>query len=110
MIKEGERTLLMALTNVKDSPVTLAQASPQIEQFLYQKKSKDAADGLLKSLRAAAKIEYLNKGSASASASASATASAPAAAASAASEAAASAAGSASAKTDAQKAVDAGFK
>ena len=108
MIKEGERTLLMALTNVKDSPVTLEQATPQIEQFLYQKKSKDAADGLLKSLRAAAKIEYLNgggKASASASASAAASVAVPASAA-----ASSAASGEASGKTEAQKAVDAGFK
>jgi EpsD family peptidyl-prolyl cis-trans isomerase len=118
MIKEGERTLLMALTGIKDSPLTLEQASPQIEQFLFQKKSKEAADSLIKGLRSTAKIDYLNKaGSAAASASASA---ASASAASAAPTASAPATGSAApasasaaaapAKTDAQKAVDAGFK
>jgi EpsD family peptidyl-prolyl cis-trans isomerase len=61
LIREGERTLLLALAEVKDSPVTLETATPQIEQFLYNKKNKEAADSELARLRAAAKIEYLNK-------------------------------------------------
>lgn len=61
IIREGDRTLLIALADIKDSPVTLAQATPQIEQFLFNKKSKEAADAELKRLRAQAKIEYLNK-------------------------------------------------
>lgn len=61
IVREGDRTLLISLANVKDSSVTLAQATPQIEQFLFAKKNKDAADAELKRLRAQAKIEYLNK-------------------------------------------------
>ena len=61
IIREGDRTLLIALADIKDSPVTLAQATPQIEQFLFNKKTKEAADAELKRLRAQAKIEYLNK-------------------------------------------------
>jgi EpsD family peptidyl-prolyl cis-trans isomerase len=84
LIREGERTLLLSLAEVKDSPVTLETATPQIEQFLYNKKNKEAADSELARLRAAAKIEYLNKvvgvkgAGASAVASASASASAAA--------------------------------
>ena len=82
IIREGDRTLLIALADIKDSPVTLAQAAPQIEQFLFNKKNKEAADAELKRLRASAKIEYLNKtdkpASASASASAAVAASVPA--------------------------------
>ena len=84
IIREGERTLLIALADVKDTPVTLAQAAPQIEQFLFNKKSKDAADAELKRLRATAKIEYFNQGSktpAAATAPASTASSPPAAAA-----------------------------
>ena len=55
--------MLIALADVKDTPVTLAQAAPQIEQFLFNKKSKEAADAELKRLRATAKIEYFNQGS-----------------------------------------------
>lgn len=61
IIREGDRTLLISLADIKDSPVTLAQAAPQIEQFLFNKKNKDAADAELARLRAAAKIEYMNK-------------------------------------------------
>ncbi|MEG1323494.1 MAG: EpsD family peptidyl-prolyl cis-trans isomerase [Janthinobacterium sp.] len=77
IVREGDRTLLISLADVKDSPVTLTQAAPQIEQFLFNKKSKDAADAEVKRLRALAKIEYLNKKDA---ASASAAASVPVAA------------------------------
>ncbi len=70
IVREGERTLLISLADIKDSPVVLAQATPQIEQFLFNKKNKDAAQAELKRLRASAKIEYLNKTEKSASASA----------------------------------------
>nr|WP_052140106.1 EpsD family peptidyl-prolyl cis-trans isomerase [Janthinobacterium lividum] len=86
IIREGDRTLLISLVDIKDSPVTLAQAAPQIEQFLANKKTKEVADAELKRLRATAKIEYLNKpaagkdaASTAASASAALPASAPAA-------------------------------
>lgn len=61
IIREGDRTLLIALADIKESPVTLTQATPQIEQFLFNKKTKEAADAELKRLRTQAKIEYLNK-------------------------------------------------
>ena len=61
IIREGDRSLLNALVDVRDNPVDLAAAAPQIEQFLFNKKNKDAADTELKQLRAVAKIEYLNK-------------------------------------------------
>lgn len=75
IIREGDRTLLISLADVRDNPVTLVQAAPQIEQFLFNKKTKDAADAEIKRLRASAKIEYLGKDAAAAGA-----ASAPAAA------------------------------
>lgn len=61
IIREGDRTLLISLADVRDNPASLAQAAPQIEQFLFNKKNKDMADAELKRLRTAAKIEYLNK-------------------------------------------------
>ncbi|MDX8123684.1 EpsD family peptidyl-prolyl cis-trans isomerase [Janthinobacterium sp. GMG2] len=61
IIREGDRTLLISLADIRDNPATLAQAAPQIEQFLFNKKNKDTADAELKRLRAAAKVEYLNK-------------------------------------------------
>lgn len=93
VIKENERSLLIQITDIKDAPQTLAASENQIAQFLFNKKSKAAADAELARLRAAAKIEYLDKAAAPASASASASAPAPAAAAPAASEADANARG-----------------
>lgn len=61
IIREGDRTLLLSLVDIRENPVSLAQAAPQIEQFLFNKKNKDVADAELKRLRAGAKIEYLNK-------------------------------------------------
>lgn len=60
-VKEGERSMLIAIAEVKDAPVTLEVASQQIEQFLMNKKNKDMAAAELARLRAAAKIEYINK-------------------------------------------------
>lgn len=79
IVREGERSLLVSLADVKDSPVGLDAATPQIEQFLANKKSKDAADAELKRLRASAKIEYFNKDAAPAAAAAPAPAGTPAA-------------------------------
>ncbi|MGK5044667.1 EpsD family peptidyl-prolyl cis-trans isomerase [Janthinobacterium sp. GB4P2] len=80
IIREGDRTLLISLADIRDNSVGLAAAAPQIEQFLFNKKTKEGADAELKQLRATAKIEYLNKGGeVKPSASAVAAASAPAA-------------------------------
>ncbi|ALK96331.1 peptidyl-tRNA hydrolase [Massilia sp. WF1] len=61
VVKEGPRAMFIAVNEVKDAPVTLAVASPQIEQFLMNKKNKEMAAAELQRLRASAKIEYLNK-------------------------------------------------
>jgi EpsD family peptidyl-prolyl cis-trans isomerase len=61
VVKEGPRAMFISVTEVKDAPVTLAVAAPQIEQFLMNKKNKDLASAELTRLRAGAKIEYLNK-------------------------------------------------
>jgi len=61
IIREGERSLLMQIAEVKDSPVTLDNSVAQIEQFLVNQKNKQAAETELKRLRADAKIEYFNK-------------------------------------------------
>jgi peptidyl-prolyl cis-trans isomerase C len=81
MVNEGAVTTLLQVVEMKDAPVALEAAKNQIEQFLLNKKNKEASEAEIKRLRAAGKIEYLKKAAASASASASAAASAPAAAA-----------------------------
>lgn len=79
MVNEGAITTLLQVMSVKDAPVTLDLAKGQIEQFLLNKKNKEASEAEIKRLRAAGKIEYLKKDAASASAKASASASTPAA-------------------------------
>jgi peptidyl-prolyl cis-trans isomerase C len=78
IIKEGERSMLIAISDVKDAPVTLEVAAAQIEQFLFNKKNKDAADAELARLRAAAKIDYLSQPAPDGAKAAAAPATAPA--------------------------------
>ena len=61
VVKEGERSMLISIAEIKDAPVTLEVASQQIEQYLMNKKTKDAATAELARLRSTAKIEYINK-------------------------------------------------
>lgn len=61
IVKEGERSLLIAIADLRDAPVTLDVAAQQIEQFLVNKRNKERAAAELARLRASAKIEYLNQ-------------------------------------------------
>lgn len=61
IIREGARSMLISITDIKDAPVSLEQASAQIEQFLFNKKNKEAAEAAVKQLRSTAKIEYMNQ-------------------------------------------------
>lgn len=76
IVREGERTILSSLSDIKDAPASLEASAQQIAQFLFNKKNKENADAELARLRSAAKIEYFNKQDAPSSASASASASA----------------------------------
>jgi EpsD family peptidyl-prolyl cis-trans isomerase len=76
IVREGERSVLSTIVDIKDAPVTFETATPQIEQYLINTRSKEAAAAEIKRLRAASKVEYLNK---SLAPSAPATPSAPAA-------------------------------
>jgi EpsD family peptidyl-prolyl cis-trans isomerase len=60
-VREGERSLVIAIAEVRDAPVTLQTAAPQIEQFLVNRRNKEQAATELARLRADAKIQYLNK-------------------------------------------------
>ncbi len=62
VVREGDRSMFVSIADVKDNPASLALAAPQIEKFLFNKRSKEAADAELARLRASARIEYLNKG------------------------------------------------
>ena len=59
MVGEGDNKVINVLTAVKDSPVTASNAAPQIEQYLFNKKIKEAAAVEIAHLRSLAKIEYL---------------------------------------------------
>jgi len=77
LVREGDRAILSVVTDIKEAPVTLEQSAAQIEQFLYNKRVKQLSDAELARLRAAAKIEYLNKSMAPGAAPAAAPAAAP---------------------------------
>ncbi|RLM48461.1 peptidyl-prolyl cis-trans isomerase, EpsD family, partial [Halobellus sp. Atlit-31R] len=60
-VKEGDRAMLISIAEVRDAPVTLAIAGPQITQYLMNKKQKELAAAEIQRLRGTAKIAYLNK-------------------------------------------------
>ncbi|WP_229207290.1 MULTISPECIES: EpsD family peptidyl-prolyl cis-trans isomerase [unclassified Duganella] len=61
IVREGERSMLVTIADIRSSPVELDAARPQIEQYLAAKKGKDAAEEEVKRLRASAKIAYINQ-------------------------------------------------
>ena len=61
VVKEGPRAMFIAVNEVKDAPVSLQVAQPQIEQFLMNQKNKELASAEIERLRSGAKIDYLNK-------------------------------------------------
>ena len=60
VVREGERSMLVSIVDIKDNPVSLEVATPQIEKYLINQRSKEAAQAELQRLRATAKIDYLN--------------------------------------------------
>lgn len=61
VIGMGPRTMLVLMNSVKDSPVSLADATVQIESILLNKKRKEIGDAEIAQLRKDAKIEYLDQ-------------------------------------------------
>ncbi|WP_036165286.1 EpsD family peptidyl-prolyl cis-trans isomerase [Massilia sp. 9096] len=61
VIKEEPRAVFIAVTEIKDAPVSLQAASSQIEQYLMAQKNRELAAAELQRLRANARIEYINK-------------------------------------------------
>ncbi|MCX7221094.1 MAG: EpsD family peptidyl-prolyl cis-trans isomerase [Burkholderiales bacterium] len=59
VVQEGDRNVIVAINQVKEVPVTLEIAEPQIGQFLFDQSNKLASQAELARLRADAKIEYL---------------------------------------------------
>ena len=60
ILNEQESSLLISINAIKDSPITVAVAAPQIERYLVNQKYKQATDAEIARLRSLAKIEYLN--------------------------------------------------
>lgn len=60
-VREGERAMLLAIAEVREAPVSLEVAGPQIEKYLMSSKSKELAAAEVARLRQQARIEYLNK-------------------------------------------------
>jgi peptidyl-prolyl cis-trans isomerase C len=61
VMKDGQRDLLCALTELRDSPVAPDAAAPQIERYLMNKKMQEIAVTEITRLRAAAKLEHMEK-------------------------------------------------
>ncbi|MFZ6749588.1 EpsD family peptidyl-prolyl cis-trans isomerase [Undibacterium sp. Ren11W] len=59
VVEEGDRSVLVTVNDVKEVPVTLEIAEPQIGQFLLDQSIKLASLAELARLRSDAKIEYL---------------------------------------------------
>lgn len=60
-VREGERAMLLSVAEVREAPVPLAIAAPQVTQYLATRKHKELATAELERLRKVAKIEYLNQ-------------------------------------------------
>ena len=61
VVKEGDKAMLISIAEVRDAPVTLEIAAPQISQYLAGKKHKELAAAEIQRLRSTAKVNYLNK-------------------------------------------------
>lgn len=61
VVKDGGKSLLMSVAFLKDSPVSLQVAAPEIMQYLANKKNQEIAEAELKRLRSIAKLEYINQ-------------------------------------------------
>jgi EpsD family peptidyl-prolyl cis-trans isomerase len=62
IVREGPSAILASLQDVKPLPMSLAVATPQIQQYLMQQRQSQMTDQELNRLKAAAKIEYTDKG------------------------------------------------
>lgn len=61
VIGMGPRTMMVLMDSIKDSPVSLADATPAIEQNLQNKKRKELGESEIAKLRSEAKIDYKDK-------------------------------------------------
>ena len=67
VIVNGDNHQVIRVTASKTEPVDEAAATPRIEQFLFNRRSREAVDKELRQLKAGAQIEYLGEFAADAS-------------------------------------------
>lgn len=60
IVNEQEQSLLISVNAIRDNPVSLKIAMPQIERYLTNQKYKQATETEISRLRSLAKIEYLS--------------------------------------------------
>ncbi|WP_244544851.1 EpsD family peptidyl-prolyl cis-trans isomerase [Collimonas sp. OK607] len=61
VMEDGQKDLLCALTELRDSPITRDAATAQIERYLLNKKMQEVAAAEIARLRSLAKLEYVDK-------------------------------------------------
>lgn len=61
VMQERTHNLLVAINVIKENPLSLALATPQIEKFLINQKYKHASEEEINRLRSSAKIEYFGE-------------------------------------------------
>lgn len=60
VVNEQEQSLLISVNAIRDNPISLKVATPQIERYLINQKYKQATEAEISRLRSLAKIEYLS--------------------------------------------------
>lgn len=60
-LQQNDKTIIAALKGVREAPIKPEVADPQIANFMQSQRNKETVEAELSRLRAAAKIEYLNK-------------------------------------------------
>ncbi len=58
VVIEGQTAILTSLQDVKSAPLSLAVATPQIQQYLVAQRQNQASEQLVERLRKDAKVEY----------------------------------------------------
>ncbi|WP_396267779.1 EpsD family peptidyl-prolyl cis-trans isomerase [Ideonella sp.] len=75
--QSGKPVKVLHIAAAQPGPVSLAQATPAIEQFILNERKRQAVEAAIKAARSAAKIEYQGKFAEPAASAASAAAAAP---------------------------------
>ncbi len=65
-VNEGDNSVLLCITAIRDTPVGVRDAALQIEQYLINRRTMDAVEAEISHLRSKAKIEYLTASAAAA--------------------------------------------